>query len=181
MRRFPLLLSTTVAVTFAVLGSRALIAQDAGELKYTLQVPNGLSFAEFKGYESWQVISVSKTDTLIKAILGNPAMIDGYKAGAPFNGKVFADGAKIAKIMWKPATMEDAPNPTVAATSLEHIDFMVKDSKRFGTTAGWGYAQFDYDAALGTFKPLGSGAACGAACHKIVAAKDSVFTAYGKR
>jgi hypothetical protein len=67
------------------------------------------------------------------------------------------------------------------AGRLQHIDFMEKDSKRFAGTAGWGYAQFNYDAASGRFSPDGSGTACGAACHKIVAAQDSVFTAYPKR
>ena len=36
---------------------------------------------------------------------------------------------------------------------LLNVDFMVKDSKRFADSGGWGYAVFDYDAASGTFKP----------------------------
>jgi hypothetical protein len=43
------------------------------------------------------------------------------------------------------------------------------------------YARFDYDASSYTFTPLGSDAKCGFACHTIVAAKDYVFTAYGKK
>ncbi|MFL5254975.1 MAG: cytochrome P460 family protein, partial [Rhodopila sp.] len=46
---------------------------------------------------------------------------------------------------------------------------------------GWGYAQFNYNAASNTFTPEGTGAKCGAACHTIVAAKDYIFTAYPKR
>ena len=38
--------------------------------------------------------------------------------------------------------------------STQHdVDFMVKDSKRFADSGGWGYAVFDYDAASDTFKP----------------------------
>ena len=58
---------------------------------------------------------------------------------------------------------------------------MVKDSRRFRETGGWGYAQFNYDAATDRFTPDGSGAACGAACHTLVQGKDYVFTAYPKR
>jgi hypothetical protein len=58
---------------------------------------------------------------------------------------------------------------------------MVRDSKRFPDTGGWGYAQFDDDSASDTFTPFGTGAKCGFACHTIVAAKDYVFTAYPKR
>jgi hypothetical protein len=58
---------------------------------------------------------------------------------------------------------------------------MAKDSKTFSDTEGWGYAQFNYDAASDSFTPLGTGHACGASCHEIAATKDYVFTLYGKR
>ena len=74
----------------------ALAAQD----RYSLAVPGGLAFAEFKGYEDWQVVSVSSQGEKLAAILGNPAMIEAYKAGIPGNGKPFPDGAKMAKIHW---------------------------------------------------------------------------------
>ena len=38
----------------AVLGGRAVFAQDTGQAKYTVRVPNGLAFSEFRGYEGWQ-------------------------------------------------------------------------------------------------------------------------------
>jgi hypothetical protein len=65
--------------------------------------------------------------------------------------------------------------------TLHDVDFIMKDSKRFPDTSGWGYAQFNYDTASDTFTPDGSGTNCGYACHTIVAAKDYIFTAYGKR
>src|SRR5207248_1115012 len=37
--------------------------------------------------------------------------------------------------------------------TLLNVDFMVKDSKRFADSGGWGYAVFDYDAASDAFKP----------------------------
>ena len=42
-------------------------------------------------------------------ILGNPAMIEAYKAGIPGNGKPFPDGAKMAKVHWNPKKDETAP------------------------------------------------------------------------
>ena len=65
--------------------------------------------------------------------------------------------------------------------TLHDIDFMEKNAKRFPNSGGWGYAQFNYNAASDTFAPEGTGASCGFACHTIVAAKDYVFTSYGKR
>ena len=48
--------SAILIIAVAILGGRAISAQD----KYTLQVPDGLAFSEFKGYEDWQVIAISQ-------------------------------------------------------------------------------------------------------------------------
>jgi hypothetical protein len=168
-----------------VLVTLTMAAQD----KYSLKVPGGLSFSEFKGYESWQVISVSHNGSgILAAILGNPAMIKAYQDGAPGNGKPFPDGAKMAKIHWNPKKLESFPSATVPGTQHD-MDFMVKDSKRFADSGGWGYATFDYDAASDTFTPgtlaskppQGNDAKCGFACHTGVKARDYVFTDYQHR
>ena len=79
MKRTPFPTIAIVAVSLAVLGTLALAQQD----KYTVQVPGGLAFSEFRGYEAWQVVSVSQDGGLFAAILANPAMIDAYSAGIP--------------------------------------------------------------------------------------------------
>ena len=89
------LISLSISVSIAVLAAGvAISAQD----KYTVQVPNGLAFSEFRGYEDWTVIAISENGGKIAAIVGNPVMIDAYKQGVPGNGKPFPDGAKMAKI-----------------------------------------------------------------------------------
>jgi hypothetical protein len=174
-----------VGLLLAVLGGIALAAQD----KYTVKVPGGLAFSEFRGYEGWQVIAVSQTGDLLVAILGNPEIIAAYQAGVPGNGKPFPDGSKMAKIHWIQKKSTEAPAPTLVPDTPHDIDFMVRDSKRFADSGNWGYAQFNYDAASDTFTPAtlanqppqGNDAKCGFACHTIVKAKDYVFTAYPKR
>src|SRR5258708_14214964 len=137
------LISAGSTVALAVLATGAAIsAQD----KYTLKVPHGLAFSEFKGYEGWQPISISHGG-LLAIIVGNPAMIDAYKAGIPGNGKPFPDGAKMAKIHWDAKKNETAPGQPLQAGAQSDVDFMVKDSKRFADSGGWGYAVFEYDAA----------------------------------
>jgi hypothetical protein len=172
-------LMAVITVVLAVVGGAAIAGQD----RYTLQVPNGLAFSEFKGYERWQVVAVSQAESLnlIEVIVANPVMIEAYQAGIPGNGKPFPDGAKMAKIHWNAIKSPEAPAPTIVPGTLHDIDLMVRDSKRFANTGSWGYAEFDYDASSDTFKPLGKGADCGYACHTIVAKKDYVFTAYPKR
>ena len=180
-----MLISVTTAVSLAVLATGAAIS---AEDKYTVKVPNGLAFSEFTGYESWETISISQNGGLIASILGNPVMIDAYKAGIPGNGKPFPDGARMAKIHWTPKKNEMAPGPPTVAGTLHDVDFMVKDSKRFAD-GGWGYAVFKYDAASDKFTPgtlddqppQGNDAKCGVACHTIVKDRDYVFSEYAKR
>ena len=92
-------------VTLAALGGMTLAAQD----KYTVQVPGGLAFSEFRGYEDWPVVAVSQPEGKLNVIVANTAMIDAYLAGVPDNGKPFPDGSKMAKIAWKPKQSEEAP------------------------------------------------------------------------
>ena len=172
----------------AVLSGRAIYAQDTGQAKYSVRVPNGLAFSEFRGYESWQTVAISQNDKLVAAILANPVMIKAYQSGIPGNGKPFPDGSKMAKIHWNPKMNPAFPGTTVPA-SLHDVDFMVKDSKRFADSGGWGWAVFNYDAASDKFMPgtladeppQGNDAKCGLACHTIVKTRDYVFTEYGKR
>ena len=167
-----------IAVVIAVFGARAISAQD----KYTVQIPNGLAFSEFRGYEDWQVVSVSQTEDLLKVMVANPVMIDAYKAGVPGNGQPFPDGSKIAKIEWKPKKMTEAPFFVRVPDSLQDVFLIEKDNKRFPDTKGWAYAVFDYNPASDTFSPDASGTVnCGFACHTIVASRDYIFHSYQKR
>jgi hypothetical protein len=177
MTRIAPWLTVVGVAALAIVGGKAISAQD----RYTVQVPDGLAFSDFRGYEDWQVVAISKTDELMAAILANPAMIAAYRDGVPGNGKPFPEGSKIAKIHWNPKTSTDAPAPTIVPDTLHDVDFIEKDSKRFPDSGGWGYAQFNYDAAADAFKPEGSGSNCGYSCHTIVTAKDYIFTAYPKR
>ena len=178
------LMMAMAMVWLAAVGGRAIVAQD----KYTVKVPGGLAFSEFTGYEAWQTISVSRNERVVAVILGNPAMIEAYQAGIPANGKAVPDGAKMAKVHWKPKQNQFFADATVPGDLL-NVDFMVKDSKRFADSGGWGWAVFDYNAASDTYTPgtmagtppQGNDAKCGFACHSVVKTNDYVFTEYGKR
>ena len=177
-------ISLIVGIVFVALASASLTAQD----KYTVKVPGGLAFSEFRGYESWQVVSISQDGPAIAAILANPLMIKAYQSGIPGNGKHFPDGSKMAKIHWAPVKMDIFPAATVPG-SQKNADFMEKDSKRFADSGGWGWGAFEYDAASKTFRPgttsdtppQANDAKCGFTCHTTAKARDYVFTQYASR
>ena len=85
-RRFRAISAAVLGLALAVLCGLAISAQD----KYTLQVPDGLAFSDFRGYEDWKVVAVSQTEDLLKVMVANPTMIEAYRAGIPGNGKPFS-------------------------------------------------------------------------------------------
>lgn len=181
--------ASIVAVTVAL----AAQSQD----RFTLKSSNGIAFAEFKGYDAWQLISTSQhdgtdgcgtsKDGCAKAILGNPIMIQAHRDGIPANGKPVPDGAVMAKIEWLKSTNEAAPYQISEPGAQTEVAFMVKDSKRFPATNGWGYATLQYDAASNTYRPHAGQANPSFAkschgCHTTYAkSTDYVFTSFARR
>jgi hypothetical protein len=132
------------------------------------------------GYRDWRLVSVAHEEgnlNDIRAILGNDAAIKAYRGGK----LPFPDGTIIARIAWKDVPSEEndrvfgRPQSFVPGSAPEwYLQFMVKDSKKYATTRGWGYAQFDKDgnpadeAKLNTCAP----------CHEPAKENDFVFTHY---
>jgi len=177
-----------VGISLSIAALAAGVAVSAQD-KYTVRVPGGLAFSEFRGYEDWAVIAISQSDKAIAVITGNAAMIDAFRQGVPGNGKPFPDGAMMAKVHWLPKRQEAYPGRPIVPGAQHDVDFMVKDSKRFADSGGWGWAAFEYNAASDMFRPANTSdnppqendAKCGFACHTIVQSRDYVFTEYGKR
>ena len=187
--RILVVLTSSVFVVGVVLAAQS-------QNRFTLKAPNGIAFSEFRGYDSWTVLAVSHPDDAdgcgtsktgcIKAIVANPVMVKAYSDGFPANGKTVPDGAMMAKIEWLNTRNAAAPYAVTIPGEQTEVGVMVKDSKRFKDTNGWGYATFQYDAATKTYKPATSDPTvmktlCHA-CHTVGAkARDYVYTSYARR
>ncbi len=176
MTRAPSSMILIIAVMLAVFGGMAIAAQD----KYTLKLGK-LAFSDFRGYENWENVAVSQTETQLKVIVANDVMMKAYRQGLPADGKLFPEGSKIVKIEWTFKKNPVSPYFVQVPDTLKAVDVIEKDTKRFPDTHGWAYANFIYDAASDTFAPEGTEPTCGFACHTAVAAKDYIFTEYPKR
>jgi hypothetical protein len=158
------------ACLIALMQVGAVRADDEADPVFGIKMP--------AGYRDWKLISVAheagKLDDL-RAVLGNDIAIDAYRAGK----QEFPDGAIIARLAWAytPSAENDKvfrqPQSFVAGAPKEGVQFMVKDSKKYASTGGWGFAQFDdgkpADAALlQTYFP----------CHEPAKAHDFIFTHY---
>ena len=178
MTRLPSWLMVIFAVVLAVLGGRAISAPD----KYAVQVPNGLAFSEFRGYEDWQLVAISQTEDAMAAILGNPD-----------------DDRRLPR-------RRSRQRQAISRWRQDREDPLETEKERGGSRADDGAGQPARrrlhgkgqqeilgqrrigDTPSSTTTPrltrshrYGDGAKCGSACHTIVATKDYVFTAYPRR
>jgi hypothetical protein len=124
---------------------------------------------------------------VVATILGNPAMIDAYRAGIPGNGKPVPDGAKMAKIHWSPKPNEFFPDATVPGNLVKRR-LHGEGQQRFADSGGWDNPVFDYNAGSDTFdarqpklarRRRGTTPGAGSQCHTKAKARTDVFTEYG--
>jgi hypothetical protein len=165
-------LFATVAMATATLGLGRYIAGQANSATapiFGVTVP--------PDYREWRLISVAHEEgnlNDLRAILGNEIA---YKASRE-KTLPFPDGAIIARVAWRYTASEEnnkvfGREQSFVAGSPTNVQFMVKDSKRYATTGGWGFAQFNH----GTPADEAVHKTC-FACHEPVKARDFVFTSY---
>jgi Cytochrome P460 len=129
------------------------------------------------GYRDWKLISVAHEEgnlNDLRAVLGNDIAIRAYR-----NGKLpFPDGAIIARLAWKYVPSEEnnkvfGREQSFVTGDATNVQFMVKDSRKYAATGGWGFAQFSDG------RPVDAAVLGGCfACHVPVAARDYLFTKY---
>jgi hypothetical protein len=185
MKRITLLVCAAAAagITVVSLPFTAGGADDEGSPIYGVRIPTG--------YRDWHLISVAHLSgssldgsggnlRQLRAQLGNDIAIKAFRDGT----RPFPDGAIIAALHWDEVPSDDnnkvlaggfpgAGLQSSIAGSAENVQFMVKDSKKYAATGGWGFADFKNgkpgDKALHeTCFP----------CHRPAADRDYIFTRY---
>jgi cytochrome P460 len=130
------------------------------------------------GYRDWRLISVAHEEgnlNDLRAILGNDVAVNASREGK----LPYPDGAIIARLAWSYHPLEESEKAFghlqsfVAGPPKNGVQFMVKDSRKYASTGGWGFAQFDAgkpasEAVHNTCFP----------CHATVKARDFVFNRY---
>ncbi len=172
MRRIVFVLVAVVALAGVVAHMAPASGQAAGETTpiFGVKIP--------PGYRDWRLISVAHEEgnlNDLRAILGNDVAIKAYRAGK----LPFPDGTIIARLAWRYVPSEEnnkvfgRPQSFVAGPPVNGVQFMVKDSRKYDSTGGWGFAQFNDgkpadEAVQKTCFP----------CHSTVKARDFVFNRY---
>jgi len=130
------------------------------------------------GYREWRLISVAHEEGKlndIRAILGNDMAIKAYREGT----LPFPEGSIIARVAWSYVPSEEnnkifgRAQSFIAGPRTNGVQFMVKDSKKYASTGGWGFAHFNDgkpadEAFMQSCFP----------CHQKIESRDFVFTRY---
>ena len=171
MKGFAYLLVAAVALTGVVVYMAHASGRSDGEADpvFGITIP--------PGYRDWKLISVAHEEgnlNDLRALLGNDVAIKAYREGK----LPFPDGTIIARLAWSYVPSEEnnkvfGRSQSFVAGSATNIQFMVKDSRKYAATGGWGFAQFKDgkpadETLLKTCFP----------CHEPVKARDFVFTHY---
>ena len=171
-------MSRIASLVVAVVGVASVVASSAPASGHAdKRTPPIFGVQVPAGYRDWKLISVAHEEgnlNDLRAILGNDVAINAYR-----DGKLpFPDGAIIARLAWNYVSSEEnnkvfGRTQSFVAGSATNVQFMVKDSRKYAATGGWGFAQFkdgkpDAGAALNNCFP----------CHEPVKARDFVFTRY---
>lgn len=122
------------------------------------------------GYRQWEMVGVATEDAPLdelRAVVGNPIAMKAYRLGQ----LPFPDGAMLVKLAWKRQRSTEFPAATVPGAPTT-VQVMVKDSKRYADSGGWGYGRF-IDG-----KPVDAAQhqTCFACHNALVKARDDVFT-----
>jgi hypothetical protein len=133
------------------------------------------------GYRDWKLISVAHEEgnlNSLGAILGNDMAIKAYREGK----LPFPDGTIIAALHWRHSPSEENNNvfgrsQSFVAGPPTNVQFMVKDSKKYASTGGWGFGHFNERGG----KPADKGLlqTC-FPCHQAIKERDLVFTRYAR-
>jgi len=166
-----LALAPTIAWSFVAAAPRAAAGpDDESSPIFGVRIP--------AGYREWKLISVAREEGKLddlRAILGNDVAIKAARDGT----LPFPDGTIIARLAWSHAPLAESkeafgqPQSFVAGAPKNGVQFMVKDSRKYASTGGWGFAHFDNG------KPASESVhdTC-FSCHEIAKARDFVFNRY---
>ncbi len=171
MRRIVFVLVAVVALASVLAYMAGALAQADGDATpiFGVKIPSG--------YRDWKLISVAHEEgnlNDLRAILGNEIAIKAYREGK----LPFPDGTIIARLAWSHVPSEEnnkvfGREQSFVAGPPTNVQFMVKDSRKYASTGGWGFAQFD------SGKPASEAVHNNCfSCHEPVKARDFVFTRY---
>lgn len=151
-----------VSSIIAAVCSVATISADSHEKSHGIDYPGG--------WQNWSTIAVSHRvdNSTLRVILGNEVAVNAARSGQT---NPWPDGAILAKVVWQDTELENW-KAAQAPGEFVHAEFMFKDSGRYPSTYGWGWARW-----LGLDQqPFNQGEQVCISCHTPVKDRDWVFT-----
>lgn len=130
---------------------------------------NGVRYS--KDFRNWQVISTTNrfdNNRSIRVIYANPIAVQAIKSN---HIKPWLEGSGIVKVVWDIIEEKDGD---ILPGKFNNVQIMIKDSKRFTESEGWGFAKFTGKGHVPYGKKASFNAAC-FNCHKAASENGYVF------
>ncbi len=142
---------------------------ESSNLKTLPTAPNGIAY--IPDYKNWQPISTTDRidNNTMRVIFGNNVAV---KAIHENKVNPWPDGSILAKVAWD--MLEDKQG-NIRTGSFKQVEYMIKDSKKYASTEGWGFARFKTPKMVPYGKTVMFTQEC-INCHRPVADQDFVFT-----
>jgi hypothetical protein len=132
--------------------------------------PNGIAYIQ--GYRNWQIVNISDRydNGTMRVILGNDVAME---AISKHQINPWPNGTILAKVAWEQLTDS---NTVASSGELKQVEFMIKDDRKFASSAGWGWARWKGNDLKPYGKTLTFSQEC-VNCHRPLKDNDFVFTA----
>lgn len=149
----------------------AVVASTLAITNVQAEAPATVAKPVYGEYKDWRVLGVSDRldKKFVRAILGNDVAIDSARSGKT---KPWPDGTIIAKLSWKQQTHPNWPQAVIPGEYVG-AEAMIKDSKKFAETGGWGFGHWEGKILVMNDKE--KSATC-FACHTPMKDHDYVYT-----
>ena len=140
-----------------------------GAARVVEPAPNGIAF--LPEYKNWKAISSTERmdNHSMREILGNDVAIQAIEAGQI---DPWPDGTKFAKVAWDQLVN---PDGSIHTGQFKQVEFMIKDSRKYASTDGWGFARW-IGMDLQPFGKTSDFTTSCVSCHAPMRANDFVFT-----
>jgi hypothetical protein len=135
---------------------------------------NGIGYADLAGFRNWKAVSTTERydNGTLRVIFGNNVVVKAIDEG---HTNPWPDGAVFAKVAWDQMP-DSSGSGEIHTGGFRQVEFMIRDTKKYDTSFGWGFARWVGGLALKPYGKDGSFVTECMNCHKPMRYNNYTFT-----
>ena len=135
---------------------------------------NGIGYADLAGFGNWKAVSTTERydNGTLRVILGNDVAVKAVHEG---HTNPWPDGAVFAKVAWDQLP-DSSGSGEIHTGVFKQVEFMIRDSRKYDTSFGWGFARWVGGLALKPYGKDGGFVTECMNCHRPMGYNNYTFT-----